>query len=278
MTISDYKKNAVKKLSSITETPEFEAEQIMCYALNLNKNQLLFESKTELDEKSLTKLNDLFDRRNSREPLQYILGEWEFYGRKIYCGKGCLVPRPETEMLIDLAKESTTENGLFLDLCTGSGCISVSLLLERKDLKAYAVDISEKALEYTYKNVKVYNLQDRIKVICQDLSVFESTEKFNLIISNPPYIKSADMPRLSPEVKFEPDIALDGGEDGLVFYKIIIEKYSKYLADNGIFLFEVGYDIADDVNKLLKDAGFVSEIITDLYGNKRVCKAIKNKN
>ncbi len=273
MTVIEYKNFAVEKLSSITDNPEFEAVQLMCFALKLSKNKFLLERKMKLNDIQLSQLNSVLERRISREPLQYIIGEWEFYGYKMYCGPGCLIPRPETEMLVDIAVKSLPNSASFLDLCTGSGCISVSILNSRPDVNGSALDISEAALKYAKRNIELYSLNDRINLYCEDINGFVPLKKYNLIISNPPYIKSKDMENLSPEVKKEPDIALDGGEDGLQFYKLILEKYSKYLADDGSFLFEVGYDIADDVAKIYSDAGYNTEVLTDIYGNKRVCKA-----
>lgn len=276
MTITEYKNSAINKLNDITENAEFEVIQLMCYVLNLTKNQLILDKSVVLKGDQTSQLDSLIKRRTEREPLQYIIGEWEFFGYKMFCGKGCLIPRPETEMLVDMAIKCTPENGAFLDLCTGSGCISTALLLERKDITGSAVDISKEALKYAQKNIDHYNLQDRINLYCEDINYFKPAQKFNLIISNPPYIKSCDMESLSPEVKKEPNIALDGGVDGLDFYRLIIDRYSKHLTEDGVFLFEVGYDIADDVKKLLNLAGYDAEIFTDIFGNKRVCKAIKS--
>ena len=275
MTIDEYKNSAINILKDITENAEFEAIQLMCYVLNLTKNQLILDKSVELKGEQICQLDSLIKRRTEREPIQYIIGEWEFFGYKMFCGKGCLIPRPETEMLVDMAIKCAPENGAFLDLCTGSGCISTALLLERKDITGNCVDVSEEALKYAQKNIMYYNLQDRLNVYCEDINDFEPVQKFNLIISNPPYIKSCDMKGLSPEVKNEPKIALDGGEDGLVFYRQIVKKYEKFLTDNGVFLFEVGYDIADGVKEILNLAGYDTEIYTDIFGNKRVCKAIK---
>ena len=159
MTINEYKNSAINILNDITENAEFEAIQLMCYVLNLTKNELILDKSVELKGEQICQLDSLIKRRTQREPLQYIIGEWEFFGYKMFCGKGCLIPRPETEMLVDMAIRCAPENGAFLDLCTGSGCISTALLLERIDITGSCVDVSEEALKYAHKNIMYYIIQ-----------------------------------------------------------------------------------------------------------------------
>ncbi len=229
-----------------------------------------FRADEEISEKILKKLSEAVEKKLSGIPIQYILGEWEFYGERIFCGEGCLIPRPETEFLAEFAIKNISKNGSFLDICTGSGCIPTAILKNRKDLKAKAVDISSDALFYAEKNVKYHSLSDRIELHLCDMRDFETDEKFDLILSNPPYIRSCDMEKLSSEVKCEPSIALDGGEDGLVFYRIMIERFSKNLKDNAAFAFEAGEDTAHGVGELLIKNGFEASYIKDYSGIDRV--------
>lgn len=276
MTINEFKVKSTKLLSSICENPKFEAEQLLQFALGIQKNDLLLKRNDNLTSENERLLNTLVDRRLSREPLQYICGEWDFFGLKMYCGKGCLIPRPETEMIAEYAIKHLPVGGNILDLCTGSGCISVSILKNRSDVKATAVDISKEALFYAKKNAQYHDLStDRLEFICKDMRKFSPDISFDIIVSNPPYIKSADIPGLAPEVQHEPHIALDGGIDGLEFYKIISDNYSKYLKDNGQIVMEVGYDIAEDVKNVFIESGFKTNIVSDVFGNKRMCVATK---
>lgn len=276
MTVNDFRVHAANSLSSICETPKFEADQMIMFALDITKNDLLLARHQKLSDTQIAKLTNLLKRRLSREPLQYICGEWEFFGLKMFCGKGCLIPRPETEMLVEYAIKHLTEGARMLDLCTGSGCIAVSILKNRTDITATAVDISEDALFYARKNAQFHCISpDRLDFVCNDIRTFSPSVSPDFIVSNPPYIKSNDISELSPEVQKEPYIALDGGNDGLKYYKVIAEKYGSVLNSGGHIAMEIGYDIADEVYDIFKIAGFKTEIITDVFGNNRMCVAIK---
>ncbi|MBE6622879.1 MAG: peptide chain release factor N(5)-glutamine methyltransferase [Ruminococcaceae bacterium] len=216
------------------------------------------------------KLFSALEKKLSGIPLQYILGEWEFYGERIFCGKGCLIPRPETEFLAEFAIKNLPSGGKFFDICTGSGCIPVAILKNRPDSFAYCLDISEDALLYARKNCGYHNLDSRMNIINCDAAEFETDEKFDIILSNPPYIKSCDMKNLSAEVLNEPHIALDGGEDGLLFYRLIVERYTKNLKKGGVFAFEAGEDTSHSVGDILTKSGFFAEYIKDYSGIDRV--------
>lgn len=220
-------------------------------------------AEKEVYPETLSKMQNALSRKLSGEPIQYIFGEWEFYGNRIFCGKGCLIPRPETEFLVDFAVSNLPQNAVFADLCTGSGCIAVAVLKSRPDVSCICVDISEDALAYAKKNIEYHGLSDRAQILQADIFDFDTDKKFDMIISNPPYIKSADMKRLSEEVKKEPVIALDGGEDGLLFYETIILRFSQNLKKDGMFAFEVGYDTYESVENLLGNSGFETQKIKD---------------
>ena len=273
MTIQEFENHAIELLDEISDNSRFEAEQLIQFALGISKNELLVRRKDILSADVLSSLESLLSRRLEREPLQYICGEWEFFGLRIFCGKGCLIPRPETEMLSEYAIKHIPQGGSFLDICTGSGCISVSILKNRPDVTAVAVDISENALEYALKNAEHHGVADRIKFVCMDMAEYIPDKSVDMILSNPPYIKTEDMETLSPEVRREPHIALDGGTDELDFYKIICDKYSKYLNKKGKTVLEVGYDIAEDVKDMFVSNNFKAIIVNDIFGVKRMCVA-----
>ena len=274
MTLYEYKKYASGMLSEISENPVFEAEQIMTWALELSENDLILKKYEQISPDNEKKLGEALTRRVSREPLQYIIGEWDFMGLRMFCGRGCLVPRPETELLAALAERSLPKGGRFIDLCTGSGCIAVSILKMRPDVTAVAVDKSDDALKYAIKNADYHGVSDRLEIISADIAEFTPAGKADVIVSNPPYIKTADIESLMPEVRKEPYMALDGGCDGLDFYRIIAKRYRDYISQSGVILTEIGYDIAKGVSDVFEKAGFNALIIKDDCGNDRVCKAV----
>lgn len=273
MTYNEFKAKHLPKLKEITDNAAFELETIILSISGMKKNELLLKRANEIPETVLISLKKAVQRRIEREPLQYIIGEWEFFGLRMFCGKGCLIPRPETEMLAEIAIKNLPRNGLLLDLCTGSGCISVAVLNNRPDVKAIAVDISRDALEYAKKNAEYHNISsDRLKLINADIYEYTPTLIPDVIVSNPPYIKSEDMKTLSPEVMHEPEIALDGGYDGLEFYKLIAKYYAnKCLSDNGCCAVEVGYDIGEEVAAIFRSQKFQSTLLRDTFEVERVC-------
>ena len=278
MTVNEFKTKAINALSKITDNPRFETEQLLMWALGVNKNELLMKRRESLSAAKISQLSKALERRLEREPLQYICGEWDFFGLRMFCGKGCLIPRPETEMLAEYAIKMLPRGGHLLDLCTGSGCISVSVLNNRPDVTATAVDISEKALKYARKNAEYHGITpERLEFVCCDILDFVPIQIPDVIVSNPPYIKTDDIPKLEPEVLHEPYIALNGGHDGLEFYKIIACRYQKYLKDNGCILLEVGYDIAREVNAIFHSKKFTTKLVTDTFGIERVCCAVKTE-
>ena len=273
MTYNEFKAKHLPHLREITDNAAFELETIILSISGMKRNELLLNRANEIPDSQLETLNKAILRRLNREPLQYIIGEWEFFGLRMFCGKGCLIPRPETEMLAEIAIKNLPRNGLLLDLCTGSGCISVAVLNNRPDVKAIAVDISKDALEYAKKNAEYHNISsDRLKLINADIYEFTPTLIPDVIVSNPPYIKSEDMKTLSPEVLHEPEIALDGGYDGLEFYKLIAKYFAnKCLSDTGCCAVEVGYDIGEEVAAIFRSQKFQSTLLRDTFEVERVC-------
>lgn len=273
MTYNELKSIYLPQLTHVSDNPTFELESLFLAATGMKKSDFLLKRRDVLSQQTTDTLLEMINRRINREPLQYIIGEWEFFGLRIFCGDGCLIPRPETELLTETAIKTIPRNGKFLDLCTGSGCISIAILNNRPDVSAVAVDISPKALEYAKKNAQYHGISsDRLEFVCADIYDYIPKDFFDFIVSNPPYIKSADMQKLQPEVLHEPSIALDGGYDGLDFYKLIAKYYAKrYLSQGGYCAVEVGYDISEEVAAIFRSQKFDSSVIRDMFEVDRVC-------
>lgn len=274
MTYGEFKLYAVSRLGECpdVENPEFEALNIMCHFSALTRAELLSRRAESIDDDTLEKLNEALGRRLLCEPLQYILGEWEFFGLRMFCGKGCLIPRPETELCVEKVIEILPKGGRFLDLCTGSGCISVAILKERPDVTGTCVDISEDALFYAKKNAQYHKIENRLEFVNMPLESYVPNTAYDCIVSNPPYVKTKDVEEFPEVMKHEPRIAFDGGADGLSFYKIIAERYAdSFLKDGGAIVFEAGYDTVSSVRGILEKQGMKTEILSDMFGVERVC-------
>ena len=236
----------------------FESKQIIKHITGYTNAQILTKYTQPLTEFQQNNLTAIIKQRLIRYPLQYIIGRWNFFGREYFVGPGVLIPRSDTETLIDVCLESLKEksNPRVLDLCAGTGCIGITISGERPDTDVTLVEKYDEALSFTNKNVEHNNAD--VKIIKGDVLNTEGADGlYDLIVSNPPYITSADMLVLQPEVKFEPSTALEGGEDGLVFYRHISKEYKKHLANKGVLAFEVGINEADDVAEIMKQNGFI---------------------
>ena len=215
-------------------------------------------------------------KRCERYPLQYLIGSWGFCNEIYRVSPDCLIPRPETELLVELAQKNLPAGGEFLDLCTGSGCIAVSTLAARPDCRAVAVDLFDGTLALARENAQSNEVFKRASFVkCDVLSPDAAScicgeRKFDALLSNPPYIKTEDIASLEPELFSEPLAALDGGDDGLIFYRAIISGFADRLNDGGFMLFEAGADTARGVAELGEAAGFSSEVIADLSGIDRM--------
>ncbi|MDO8283289.1 MAG: peptide chain release factor N(5)-glutamine methyltransferase [Thermodesulfovibrionia bacterium] len=281
---------AVNKIKDITdllssrglESAGKEAELILKHGLGIDTVKIYRDDPVLMDKED-DLISEIAERRSMREPLQYILGSEEFLGLKISVGEGVLIPRPETELLAEeaikrlhtLQNKVDTKQLAILDLCTGSGCIALAVAKEFKDADVCGVDISDKAIAYA-KNNSVMNGINNVIFIKGDL--FEPIKEgryFDLIISNPPYIKTSDIEGLQPEIReWEPLSALDGGEDGLDFYKKIIPAARVFLNDSGILIFELGDGCADEVVHIMKESGYINiETIKDYSGIERIVSA-----
>jgi len=216
-------------------------------------------------------------RRMNREPLQYILGEWDFMASTFKVGPGCLIPRADTEIICEKAIADIPTGGTFADLCTGSGCIAISILLARPDIKsAAAVEISLEAAEYARENARRLGVSDRLNFVIADVTadVFGSEDFFDMIISNPPYIPTNDVQNLDKELFYEPSLALDGGGDGLDIVRSILEIYPAHVKNSGVILIEFGYDQRDAVESILRGSNaqgrkFTYKFLSDFGKNDR---------
>ena len=210
-------------------------------------------------------------RRETHYPLQYILGEWEFWRETYEVSEDCLIPRADTETLVEQAVRLLPPSAVFLDLCTGSGCVAVSTLASRPDTRAVGVDLFEPTLALAVRNASKNGVAERFEVVRADvLKTPPVMGDFDAILANPPYICEAVMPELSTEVRHEPHAALCGGVDGLDFYRAILDGWRALLRPNGFFLFEIGYDQAEALCSLAASRGFCATVYRDLGGNDRV--------
>ena len=237
----------------------------MCVLTQLEK-QLLREHFPE--EAAFQKAADRMLK--GHEPLAYIIGEWYFYEETYKLNRDCLIPRPETEHVVEALLSHLPQHGSFADLCTGSGCIAISTLVHRKDASALAVDIAEGAISAARENAWANGVADRIRFRQADLlhdlpETVLSGQTFDVIVSNPPYVNSQIIDTLSFEVQQEPRLALDGGEDGMDFYRVLIGKYLPYVKKGGCMILEIGFDQASRMRSL-----HPCEIIQDYSGNDRV--------
>ena len=248
-----------------------DSELLLSKSLNKSREEILINLDLNINRKVLEDFNKYLLRRSKKEPIAYLLGEKEFWSKNFFVNKDTLIPRPETELLVNkLATIFKKKEITILDIGTGTGCIIVSLLSELKNSNGIAVDISRKAILVAKKNANKFDLSNRIKFLHKP---FENLygKKFDLIVSNPPYIKRKDIKNLSDDIKkFEPKMALDGGNDGLDLIKKIIYKSKKILKINGTLALEIGNEQIDKVSKILIDNKFrISCVIKDYRNNVR---------
>lgn len=250
-----------------SEFGRIEAAALIEHFYNLSFNDVVNSPDRSVDEAVVEKAAV---RRREGYPLQYIIGEWEFYGYRFLVGEGVLIPRQDTETLVDCALEKIPENAVCLDICSGSGCIPIAVCGQRNDVTFYAVEKSPAAFKYLKMNNHLYG--DKIHIInCDALVPDFKMPYFDVITANPPYLSEADMKSLQKEVSFEPEEALLAEDNGYYFYKRISEIYKNKLKNNGWLIFEIGIGMHEKVSEILKNNGF-SDIcqIRDMCGIIRV--------
>ena len=256
-----------KKISSFI----LDSEILLSKTLNKTRENILINLDQKINSKNILAYKKYLLRRSNNEPIAYILGEKEFWSKKFYVNKGTLIPRPETELLVDkILKLYRDKKISILDIGTGSGCIIISLLSSLKNSKGIGIDISKNAILIAEKNALKYKLSKRVKFINKSFNNIFS-KKFDLIVSNPPYIDSKDMKNLSDDIKrYEPRIALDGGNDGLDLIKKVIYKSKSILKIKGMLALEIGNEQIKKVSKILIDNNFkIEHIIKDYKANVR---------
>lgn len=242
------------KIKDILEKNNNDLIIALTYLLNTNKNLLFLNKEETLDEKIENELKIINDKINEGYPLQYAIGKWNFYGLDLLVDKRALIPRYETEILVDLIINDNSNNKKILDIGTGSGAISLALSKNLKDSKIIGVDISKNAIDLANENKIKLNINN---VEFKESDIFSNIdEKFDIIVSNPPYINKEDFEKLDNKLYYEPQNALYGGEDGLYFYKKIIKNAKNFLNKNGKIYLEIGYNQKDSISDLLEEYGY----------------------
>lgn len=256
------------------------ADLLLCAALQTDKGTML----AMLDEETTSDAEDFCGKAiqdlSYGKPIQYVLGSCCFYGQEIAVGEGVFIPRSDTELLVETAVKLLQPGDLFADLCSGSGCIAKAIGKSLPDCSGYALELSRKALPYTLRNL---DDTDNVQVLRFDVLddeeyaalAIKAGRQFDLLVSNPPYIPTDVIEMLSTEVHYEPETALDGGEDGLRYYRAITAYAPLLLKPDGYILFEIGYDQADDVCEILENAGYSTAVLKDYSKNDRVVLAKK---
>ncbi|MEW6775544.1 MAG: peptide chain release factor N(5)-glutamine methyltransferase [Bdellovibrionota bacterium] len=260
-------------------TARLDAEVLLAHALSTDRVGLYVNLEQPLLESELAPYRELLRRRAAREPVAYLTGRKEFFGLSFKVARGVLIPRPDTEILVEAVLANTQEctAGVFLEVGVGSGAIALSVLKKRPRLQAVGVDVSGAALEVSRENAAALGLSDRIELRRGDLfGAVKDGEKFDLLLSNPPYIRSSGISELEPEIRdYEPREALDGGADGFSVIRVLIGEAGKYLRGGGLLAIELGEDQSEEAFALAEKAGVWEniEIRQDLAGLDRVLLA-----
>ena len=281
MTYSELFETCVNRLNSASiEEAASDVTLLFDYILGADRAFMFMHGNDAVPDDDYNKLINAVNIRGKRVPLQHITGFQNFMGLEFKVSKDVLIPRFDTECLVEEAMLVTNDNDKVLDICTGSGCIIISLMNYKNGIEGYGTDISEEALKLANENAdRLCKPDNRPEFILSDLFADVKHTDFDVILSNPPYIKTSDIENLMIEVKdYDPYIALDGGEDGLLFYKEIAKKAPDYLKIGGYLLVEIGYDEGEAVKELFIQNGFDSvKIIKDLAGCDRVVSGRKQR-
>jgi release factor glutamine methyltransferase len=249
-----------------------DSEILLAKILNKKREELLINLDKKVSSKTIKNFNKLINRRSSKEPIAYILKEKEFWSKKFLVDKNTLIPRPETELLVEkIVNIYRNKNIHILDIGTGTGCILLSILSELKNATGIGVDISQKAILVANKNSLKHKLSGKAKFLRMSLTEIYGN-KFDLIVSNPPYIKKKDIKNLEDDIKkFEPKLALDGGNDGLDLIKKVIYKSKSLLKLKGMLALEIGNEQYYKVSKILRNYKFKTRFLVKDYRNNIRC-------
>jgi release factor glutamine methyltransferase len=262
-------------LSKSIESSSFDAISIFELCFDIDRKELILHKFKKAPDENIKRFFKLINQRVSGKPLQYILGKWKFMSKTFIVEEEVLIPREDTEIIVnvcyDLLKGMNSPR--ILELCSGSGIISIMLKDKFKDAKITAIEISTKAVDCMKKNLVLHGVKD-VKILKQDVLKFLPHNKeefsYDLIVSNPPYIPVSHIKFLQKEVKQEPQIALNGGDDGLLFYRAIAQRWSKYIKNTGNIVVEIGINQNESVENIFRDQGFETLVFKDFYDIDRV--------
>ena len=272
------KANHLLKSNGIISS-KLDCELLISKILKINRAEMILNINKELTTDQFTRFNELVNQRSKKKPIAYLTGKKEFWKYKFYVTKDVLIPRPDTELIIEKVLELTKNKPSlnFLDIGVGSGCIILSILKERKNFYGTGIDISKKSLEICKINSDNLGIFHRLRLFKSDIDNFRYG-KYDLIISNPPYIKKFDLKNLDKDVlNYEPQSALNGGLDGLSTIRKVINNSTKLIKKNGILVLEIGFNQTKEVKEILRKKDFfVKEVFKDLAKNNRCIVSIKN--
>ena len=270
--------NLILEKNKIRST-KLDSEILLSKVIQKDRKFIILNYKQEIKEDIFNYYISLINKRSSGRPIAYLLGKKNFWNYEFEITEGVLIPRPDTEIIIEeVLKLSKNKNKLkILDIGVGSGCILLSILDEKKDFLGIGIDISKKCIELSKRNALSIGVKNRVKFFKSNVDNFNSG-KYDLIISNPPYIKQVSLKYLDKDVKnFEPKLALNGGIDGLSEIRKVIIKSSELIKINGKFVLEIGFDQKQEVIKILKNKGFyINKVLKDYAGNDRCIVSTKN--
>ncbi|MEF9983240.1 MAG: peptide chain release factor N(5)-glutamine methyltransferase [Oscillospiraceae bacterium] len=270
---------ACKKLKIIEPNSySFEVSQILEFVVGVTRLTLPIDGQKIVDNDKVEIFESILEKRLAHQPLQYLLGEWEFYGLPIKVGEGVLIPRPDTEIVAETAIKIINDNSYknVVDLCSGSGAIAIAIAANTNADNIFAVELSNEAFPYLKENVLLNHFENKISPILADGLKWQPKVKLDLIVCNPPYIPNSTIPTLDEEVLNEPMMALDGGDDGMDFYRKFAEIYYQYLNQNGALVFEVGIDQSGIVSDILKNNSYRNITTSkDMLGIERCVVGIK---
>ena len=274
MNIENILTQAFKELSnSNIKNANLDCEVLLSNIINKDREYVILNSKKNLDKKYIDIFNNLIDRRKKSEPIAYLINKKEFWKETFYIDKNVLIPRPDTEHIVEEVLKLTQNNSKYhvLDIGTGSGCILLSILKERKNFIGTGIDISKKCIKVSKYNAKRLELDNRTKFYISDVDNF-LIGKYDVVVSNPPYIENLNLKYLDRDVvNFEPKLALSGGRDGFSEITKVINKTSGLIKKNGVFVLEIGHNQKNKVTEKLKAKGFYIKKVLKDYGKNDRC-------